>query len=66
MVYIAGICGLIMGFFAGQIILLYLLRGRSNSEILNNKSIKWTYGLLNWGIALAGAYAGVTLYKIYF
>ncbi len=66
MVYIIGILGLLTGFFAGQVLLLYLLRHRSNREILSDKSIKMTYGLLNWAIAAAGAYAAVMLYKIYF
>ena len=65
MVYIVGFIGLVSGFFAGQLVLLHLLRQRSNKEILTDRSIRWTYGLLNWIIAGAGAYAAVLLYNIY-
>ncbi len=66
MVYIVGFTGLVLGFFAGQLLLLFLLRQRSNREILSDKSIKWTYGLLNWILAGIGAYSAIMLYNIYF
>jgi hypothetical protein len=66
MVYIAGLAGFIAGFFLGQVILLWLLRSRSNKEILSSQKIRWTYGILNWIVAAAGSYAAVTLYRIYF
>lgn len=66
MVYIVGLAGLLLGFAAGQLLLLMLLRNRSNKEILTDRGIKWTYGLLNWIVAGAGAYAAVLLYGIFY
>lgn len=64
MVYIAGFAGLVIGFMVGQVVLFHLLRARSNRDLLNDSSLKWTYGVLNWIIAGAGAYAAVTLYRV--
>ena len=65
MVYVAGILGFILGFFAGQMLLLKLLANRSNKDILNDKTARLTYGLLNWIIAGVGAYVFVFLYNYY-
>lgn len=65
MVYVVGAIGLILGFIAGQIILLRLLRNHSNKEILSEKNIIWIYGTFNWILAGTGAYAAVTIYNIY-
>lgn len=66
MVYGVGIIGFIVGFFTGQWMLLYMLKGRSNEEILNNKALKWQYGLMNWAMAALGAYIFSGLYRFYF
>ncbi len=66
MVYVVGIIGLVCGFMVGQLVLLLLLKGRSNKEILSDGSLKWTYGVLNWLIAGVGCWAAVSLYGIYF
>ncbi|MCB1562573.1 MAG: hypothetical protein R3D66_00500 [Alphaproteobacteria bacterium] len=65
MIYVVGLIGLIGGFIAGQMVLYFLLRHRSQEDILNDPSIKWTYGLLNWIIAGLGAYAFIMMYREY-
>ncbi len=66
MVYIAGIVGFIFGFGLGQYILLLHLKDRPREDLLNDKSLKYTYGVLNWIIAGAGAYGFVWLYRFLF
>lgn len=65
MVYVFAVIGFIIGFVIGQIILLRLLKDRTNEEILNNRSLKWTYGLLNWVTAAIGAYIFTFLYNYF-
>lgn len=65
MVYVAGIFGFLAGFLAGQYFLLRLLKNYSNDEILNDPSIKWKFGTLNWIIAIAGGYLAVTFYNYF-
>jgi len=45
MIYVFGIFGFIGGFILGQGLLLYLLRSRPREELLNNRMLKFTYGL---------------------
>lgn len=63
MVYVVSILGFIMGFIAGQALLLVLLRHKSKKELVENKNIHWGYGLLNWAIACLGAYICLYLYS---
>lgn len=68
MVYVAGIFGFVCGFFAGQMLLLFLLRDYSKKEILEmlrQPGKKFKYGLLNWGIATANALFFIYLYNNY-
>lgn len=65
MVYLAGVIGFIGGFFIGQIILMRLLKDYSNEEILKNKNLRRTYGILNWMFAALGSYSMVWAYKEY-
>lgn len=65
MVYLAGIIGLIGGFSLGQMVLLRLLKDYSNEEIMQNKNLRWTYGVLNWLVAILGSTAMVWAYKQY-
>ncbi len=65
MVYGVGIFGFIGGFCAGQMLLMFLLRHKSNADLTRDKSLK-IYGLLNWLVAGLGAAAMVTLYNHYF
>lgn len=62
MIYTVGTIGFICGFFLGQIILLRLLRDVPRHELLENKGLRWKYGLLNWLVALITAASAVWLY----
>lgn len=66
MVYVAGVLGFICGFLAGQWLLLKLLKERSKQDLLNDKSLGWTYGVLNWVVAGIGSYLFVFVYTYYF
>lgn len=65
MVYLVGIIGFIIGFLAGQYILLRLLRNRTNKELRDDKNLRW-YGLLNWMVAGLFSYGFIALYEFYF
>ncbi|MBN8520759.1 MAG: hypothetical protein J0L77_02520 [Alphaproteobacteria bacterium] len=62
MVYVFGIVGFLGGFAAGVFVIGQILRGRSRTELIQNKSLRWTYGLMVWVLAGLGAWAGVWLY----
>lgn len=66
MIYIMGIFGFLGGFAAGQMVLYFLLRHKSREELLSDSSLKWKYGLLNWGLALLGAWFMVESYRLAF
>ena len=66
MVYVAGTVGLVSGFMCGLMLLTFLLRNVKHEDLMNDPYIKWKYGLLNWGVAILGAYAGVSMYEKYF
>lgn len=66
MVYVAGIIGFVCGFSLGLWVLSYLLKGRSREDLLQDKSLRWTYGLLAWAMAAITSYSAVALYKYYF
>lgn len=66
MVYVAGILGFIGGFALAMKILGYLLKDRSREELLQDRGLRLTYGLLAWGVAGFSAFCAVTLYKYYF
>lgn len=66
MVYVVGIFGLICGFVLGQFWLLKLLKDRPRDELINNKKLRWTYGVLNWIVAGVTSYCFVFLYNYYF
>ena len=66
MVYAVGVIGFLSGFVLGQLVLAYLLRGRSKEELLNDATLRWKYGILNWLIAALTAYSAVSLYHTYF
>ncbi|MCK5383960.1 MAG: hypothetical protein KAJ29_00195 [Alphaproteobacteria bacterium] len=65
MIYVYGIIGFTVGFSFGQMFLFFLLRGMSREKMLNDKYIQLKYGLLNWLIAILGAYGAVFLYQRY-
>jgi ABC-type antimicrobial peptide transport system permease subunit len=66
MVYLVGFAGLICGFAFGQMILHFMLRHRPKEDLLNDPSLKWKYGTLNWALAFAGAYSFIAIYRDYF
>lgn len=65
MIYLVGIIGFVIGFLAGQYFLLKLLKDYSNKEILENPSLRWKFGTLNWLIAFAGSYMAVSFYNYF-
>lgn len=66
MIYVIGVTGFIGGFILGQMVLYFLLRHKSNQELLNDRMLKLKYGLIGWGCAALGAYSFVQTYKAYF
>ena len=66
MVYLVGIIGLISGFITGQMLLYFMLRHRSRDELLNDRHLKWTYGLLNWVVAGIMSWSFVAIYLKYY
>lgn len=66
MVYGVGILGFICGFIIGQYWLYKMLKYRSNEDLLHDRKLRWTYGILNWIVAGIGAYSFVFFYNLYF
>lgn len=66
MIYVVGVIGFIGGFALGQMVLYFLLRHKTQDDLLNDPYLKWKYGTLNWIVAVAGAYGTVETYKLYF
>ncbi len=66
MIYVVGIIGFIAGFALGLKILGYLLKDRSQEDLLQDKSLRMTYGLLAWAIAGLTAFCAIHAYKMYF
>jgi len=65
MITVFGIVGFIGGFCAGQMLLAFMLRHKTNEELKADKSLK-IYGLLNWVVAVLGAVAFTAIYRKYF
>lgn len=65
MEWVVGIVGFIVGFGAGQMLLLKLLKDRSRQELLHDKQLHWTYGLLNWGVAVGMCLLALWMYRYY-
>ncbi len=70
MIYLIGIIGFVFGFLMGQALLLRLLRQYDRAQILKmmeeDRGARIKYGLLNWGIATAGMYVAIFIYRHYF
>lgn len=62
MVFVFAIIGLIVGFISGLFVINLFLRRYSSSELVRNKSLRWTYGLAVWVFAALGAWGGVLLH----
>ena len=65
MVFLVGFIGFILGFVAGQAILYFMLRNVSTEDLVEDKSLRLKYGLINWGVAIGGAYYAVYMYDRY-
>lgn len=66
MVYVIGTIGFFTGFGLGVLILNKLLMDRSRDELLQDRGLKWTYGLFTWILAVGMSYASVQMFNIYF
>ncbi len=66
MTWVVGIVGFISGFALGQVILLYLLKDKTDEELLKDKGLKWKFGLLNWGLAGFVCWCALKAYETYF
>lgn len=65
MVYVIGFIGFVVGFCVGQMMLMFLLRHKTNEDLKNDPRLK-AYGLLNWLVAGIGSIVFVGLYGQYF
>lgn len=63
MVYLFGAIGLVLGFVAGLFVINIFLRTYSKSELVRNKSLRWTYGVAVWIFAALGSWGGVWFYE---
>lgn len=68
MIFLMGITGFVGGFLLGQMILSFLLRGKSRDDILKimqDPGKKLRYGMITWLCAFMGAYCFLSTYKRY-
>jgi hypothetical protein len=63
MVYLIGIIGFIGGFSCGIFMIGQFLRHKPKRDLVQDKSLRWTYGLFVWVMAAAGAYSAVWIYR---
>lgn len=66
MTILIGFAGLVAGFLAGQILLMFMLRHKSNQDIKMERKSLHIYGLLNWAVALMGCAAFLYIHNKYF
>ena len=66
MVYLFGIIGFLGGFSIGVFLIHFFLKNKPKSELMQNKSLRWTYGLAVWVCAGLGVWAAVNAYHHYF
>ncbi len=66
MIYLVGIIGFVAGFALALRVLAYLLKDRPTEDFLADRGVRFTYGLLAWGIAGFTAFCAVMVYKTYF
>lgn len=65
MVYLFGLVGFVFAFSVGLGLINVILRGKTKEQ-LQEKNIRMKYGLLVWGLAILGGWAGVTIYNQFF
>ena len=63
MIYLFGAIGFVLGFTAGMFVINLFLRTYSTSQLVKDKSLRWTYGFAVWVFAALGAWIGVWLYN---
>ena len=63
MIYLFGLIGFILGFVAGMFVINLFLRTYSTSQLVKDKSLRWTYGFAVWVFAALGTGAGIWLYN---
>lgn len=66
MLYVIGLTGFVAGFAFGQMLLMRLLAGKSKQELMDNKSLHWKYGTLNWLVAIVAMAGAMKLYEHWF
>lgn len=66
MIYLVGFIGFVAGFVLALRILAYLLKDRPAEDLLQDRSLRFTYGVLAWGIAGLTAFCAVLVYQTYF
>jgi hypothetical protein len=64
MIYVAGTIGFVIGFLLGQGLLMVWLKDRSKEELLKDRDLRYRYGLFNWGLAAAGTWMGLEVYRM--
>lgn len=65
MALVMAVIGFISGFCAGQMVLMFMLRHKSNEDLKKDRSLK-IYGILNWTMAGLGAYTFMAIFEKYF
>lgn len=63
MVYLFGMIGFILGFAGGLVVISLFLKGYATKSLVQDKSLRWSYGLAVWIFAALGAWGGVWLYE---
>ncbi|HEY0901629.1 MAG TPA: hypothetical protein VGD95_05850 [Micavibrio sp.] len=66
MIYLVGFIGFVAGFVLALRILAYLLKDRPAEDLLQDRGLRFTYGVLAWGIAGLTAFCAVLVYQTYF
>ena len=65
MVYVVGFFGFLAGFALGQLLLVRWLKDRSREDLLNDRNLRWSYGVFNWLVAGLCCWLSVVMYNQY-
>lgn len=66
MVYVVSIFGFIGGFALGLFLIQFFVKGKTNEELVRDKSLHWKYGAIPWVVAIFAAYSALELYSAFF
>lgn len=66
MVYVVAVLGLVVGFGLALQVVGFLLRDRPREDLLKDRGLRMTYGLLAWAIAALTSYCAVVVFRYYF